>query len=417
MTRAFAASTIDRARLALLADWLAVCVAVSLPWSTSATAIAIVVWLVVLLPTLDVAAIQREVETPAGGLPVALWCLAAVGMLWADVSWAERIEGLGGFHRLLVIPLLLAQFRRSEHGVRVLYGFLASAAGVLLLSWALVLVPGLSWRGKALGVPVKDYIFQSTVFLVCAFALIDRVCDSGRRQNCCAILGIAALAALFLANIAFVATSRTVLLVAPVLVVLLGWRHFGWRGTVVACLIGGAVGAMLWLGSPYLRARVTHAIEEVQLYRAADAETSAGLRLEFWKKSIGFVAQSPVIGHGTGTIPDLFRRAAVGNSGAVSVASVNPHNQTFAVAIQLGLVGAAVLLAMWVAHFCLFRAYGMSAWIGTVVVVENVVSSLFNSHLFDFGSGWLYVFGVGVVGGMVLRHEMAAIESKPVAGR
>jgi len=32
----------------------------------------------------------------------------------------------------------------------------------------------------------------------------------------------------------------------------------------------------------------------------------------------------------------------------------------------------------------------------------NVVSSLFNSHLFDFGQGWLYVLGVGITGGMVL---------------
>src|SRR5262249_33589010 len=124
---ALASSRFDRARLALLADWLAVCVVVSLPWSTSVTAISIVVWLLALLPTLDVAMVRREFEPAAGGLPVALWCLAAIGMLWADVSWSERVEGLGGFHRLLVIPLLLAQFRRSEHGIRVLYGFLASA--------------------------------------------------------------------------------------------------------------------------------------------------------------------------------------------------------------------------------------------------------------------------------------------------
>jgi hypothetical protein len=37
--------------------------------------------------------------------------------------------------------------------------------------------------------------------------------------------------------------------------------------------------------------------------------------------------------------------------------------------------------------------------------VQNIVSSLFNSHLFDFTSGWLYVFGVGVLGGMVLRQK------------
>jgi O-antigen ligase len=43
------------------------------------------------------------------------------------------------------------------------------------------------------------------------------------------------------------------------------------------------------------------------------------------------------------------------------------------------------------------------AWIGLVVVVQNVVSSLLNSHLFDFHEGWIYVIGVGVAGGMSLR--------------
>jgi hypothetical protein len=36
-------------------------------------------------------------------------------------------------------------------------------------------------------------------------------------------------------------------------------------------------------------------------------------------------------------------------------------------------------------------------------VVENIVSSVAHSHLFDFGNGWLYVFAVGVLGGVVLR--------------
>jgi O-antigen ligase len=37
------------------------------------------------------------------------------------------------------------------------------------------------------------------------------------------------------------------------------------------------------------------------------------------------------------------------------------------------------------------------------VVAQNIVSSLFNSHLFDFNQGWFYVFGVGVLGGTVLN--------------
>jgi hypothetical protein len=150
------AKAFDLKTFAQLADWLAVGVAVSLPWSTSATGILIVLWLVAVLPTLDAAAVRRELATAAGGLPVLLWALAAVGMLWADVAWSERFGGLGGYNRLLVIPLLLAQFRRSAHGIRVLYGFFASASAVLLLSWAMVLFPGLPWRASGPGIPVKD---------------------------------------------------------------------------------------------------------------------------------------------------------------------------------------------------------------------------------------------------------------------
>ena len=55
----------------------------------------------------------------------------------------------------------------------------------------------------------------------------------------------------------------------------------------------------------------------------------------------------------------------------------------------------------------LFRGAGLWAWIGLVVVTQNVVGSLFNSFLFDFTEGWLYVLGVGVAGGMVLKARAA----------
>ena len=69
----------DRAALERLADWLAVAVAVTLPWSTSISQILIVAWLAALVPTLDVAAVRRELQSPAGALPVLLWILALVG--------------------------------------------------------------------------------------------------------------------------------------------------------------------------------------------------------------------------------------------------------------------------------------------------------------------------------------------------
>ena len=112
-----------------------------------------------------------------------------------------------------------------------------------------------------------------------------------------------------------------------------------------------------------------------------------------------------MIGHGTGSIHDLFIASSVGKTGAAGSATTNPHNQTFAVAIQLGLVGAVLLWAMWIAHLMLFRGSGLAEWIGLVIVVQNIVGSAFNSHLFDFVQGWIYVIGVGVAGGMALKNR------------
>ena len=46
--------------------------------------------------------------------------------------------------------------------------------------------------------------------------------------------------------------------------------------------------------------------------------------------------------------------------------------------------------------------------------MQNIFTSLFNSHLFDFHEGWMYVLGVGVAGGMVLG---ARRDNAPVALR
>jgi O-antigen ligase len=397
-------------KLVQVADGLVAAVAVSLPWSTSATAVLIVLWLIAFVPTIDGAALRREVLSPAGGLPILLWVAGAVGMLWADVSWSERLAGLNGFHKLLLIPLLLAHCRRSAHGHWAIIGFLASSMVLLALSWALVLTPGLTWRGRgSAGVPVKDYILQSEIFAICAFGLIGRAAELLRTRPMRSLV-LVLVAAGFLANIGYVATGRTTLVMLAVLLVLFGLRQFGWKGGLVAPVVGLAVAGALWASSPYLRQRVSVAVDQVQTYGASDVDTSVGLRLEYWKKSLAFIAEAPLMGHGTGTIAHLFRRHA--NAETIpTLMTTNPHSQILAVAVQLGLVGVAVLVAMWIAHLALFRDLTLIAWFGLVVVIGNIVASLFNSHLFDFSQGWLYVFGVGVTGGMVLRQR--SVTEKP----
>jgi O-antigen ligase len=170
----------------------------------------------------------------------------------------------------------------------------------------------------------------------------------------------------------------------------------------------------VWFTSPYLRGRLIDVVEAIQDSRAGDSpvsaanesQISAALHLSFFKKSIQLVEEAPLVGHGTGSITELYQQSAVGQKGADATVSTNPHNQTLAVAIQLGVIGGVVLYAMWISHaWLMFSLPGQEGWIGSLLVIQNIISSLFNSHLFDFTQGWTYVFGVGIIGGVALQRR------------
>jgi len=169
------------------------------------------------------------------------------------------------------------------------------------------------------------------------------------------------------------------------------------------CTMMVFVGAA-WAASPHLRARAATFLTDYQRYKESNIPTSMGLRLEFWQKSLRFFAEAPIIGHGTGSTRGLFEQAATGPRVLAAGQVIgNPHNQTLNVAIQWGLIGIIVLYAMWWFHLLMFRGDGLVTWIGLLVVVQNFFTSLFNSHLFDFHEGWMYVLGVGIAGGMTLK--------------
>jgi O-antigen ligase len=399
----------DRKHFARPADCLAVALAASLPWSTTATGILAGLWLLAFVPTLNLRLLKRVISTPAGGLPVLLVALGAAGMFWADVPWAERIVGITSFIKLLFIPLLLHRYCQSDSGRHVLIGFLTSCVLLLVVSWSTWAWPGLPWPGtvKDPGVPVKDYVAQSAMFTICVLVIVHFAYNVWRDGHRRLALALILLAVIFLANVFYVATSRTYLVVIPVLLVVFGYRIFGWKGAVglvVGCFV---LAAVAWPSATFLRLRVTSFFDEIRAYHPAANPTPAGERLVFWTKSLEFIQEAPLIGHGTGSIREQFRRAAVGQTGMAAEVAANPHNQILAVGIQIGLVGIAALLAMWIAHLVLFQAGSFAAWVGLVVVIANVIGSLFNSHLFDFTHGWAYVVGVGVAGGTVLRESDA----------
>ena len=216
----------------------------------------------------------------------------------------------------------------------------------------------------------------------------------------------------FVVNMMFVIVSRTAMVTMPIMLAVFALLHLKWRSIVVMLCMTTVFAGLAWATSPQLRKITDTFLSDYQLYQEHNSPTSIGQRLEYWKKSLRFFAEAPIFGHGTGSTRELFERDAVGQTGAHAEIVGNPHNQVLNVAVQWGAIGIVVLYAMWLVHLLLFRGDGLAAWIGLLVVVQNIFTSLFNSHIFDFHEGWMYVIGAGVAGGMMLNAREAALGSR-----
>jgi O-antigen ligase len=401
----------DPAAWMTTADIFVVLLALSLPWSTSLVGIFAVVTVLVMLPTVDAAAFIASLKRPISAVPIALFALALVGTLWSDARWGMRFYAVAPTAKFLLLPLLFYHFERSQRGLWVFTAFLASCVVLLAMSWLVDFYPNLTLKAEAVaspGVFVKNYIDQSQEFALCAVALAFPIATLLRAKKIALALLLGVVALGFLANMAFVIVSRTALVTIPIMLAVFAVLHLRWRTTLMILCAAMVAGVVAWAVSPLLQEKISSIGREYRLYEDHGATTSVGERLEFWRKSLLFFVEAPIAGHGTGSTEGLFEQAAAGQTGVAAEVIRNPHNQTLNVAVQWGVIGIVVLYAMWFSHLALFRGEGLFNWIGLLVVVQNIFTSLFNSHLFDFHEGWMYVLGVGVAGGLVLSANGTA---------
>ena len=391
-----------------MADTFAVLTALSLPWSTSLVGIFSACWFGSAALTLDYPTYFRSLKQPICALPLALFALAAVGVLWSDASWGTRLHALGPAIKLLFLPVLFHHFERSSRGMWVFVAFLVSCTLLMVVSWVVMFEPGLALKRDVpeRGIFVKNHIDQGQEFALCAVALAYPIYQLFREKKtglallfCAALLGL-------LANMAFVVVSRTALVTMPIMLAVFAALHLRWRISLMIFAAVMLLAGIAWIASSQLRNTIDSFALDYREYKETNRATSVGLRLVYWQKSIGFIMEAPLAGHGTGSTRKLFERVATGPEVLAAGQVIgNPHNQTLNVAVQWGAIGVVLLWAMWIAHLRLFRGEGLVAWIGLLVVVQNMFTSLFNSHIFDFHEGWMYVLGVGVAGGIMLKQR------------
>src|SRR5258706_725272 len=226
-------------------ELLAIFIAILLPWSTSGVLIFAALWILALIPRLDIYAFFRSLRRPVCLALVALLAWAFVGTVWSDSPWGARLHAIGPTTKLLVLPLLLYHFERTGRGVRVFVAFLLSATLLMLASWLVAVVPTLTLKPYIeAGTVVKNHIDQSHVFALCVVALAYPISILLKMKRLL-LAGLLAVVALgFAANMAFVNVSRTALITIPVMIGIFLLHRFEWRSIIGALSVLALLGLL-----------------------------------------------------------------------------------------------------------------------------------------------------------------------------
>ena len=386
---------IHRGALAVT-GWAIVLIGFSLPISTALDNILLgVVLIAFLLAGQFRERLHALPRNPAVLALVGLYILIAGATLYGDAPGATRLKYLSKYSDLLLIILLMPPFVRERTRRQALIAFGAAMGVTLLLSLLLSigLLAPMQWLH---GDPGNAVVFklQITHNLLMAFAAFLFATAALGEAVMWKKRALYALAFLALVDVLFLVHGRTGQVALLVLMAYFFARHFGWRGLLAGVLTGAMAVVAAWYFSAIFREHLvltTAQFGNSKVEATADAADSVGLRMEWYRNTLRMVAQRPILGAGTGGFPDAYA-AFVGDPDASK--PTHPHNQFLMTAAEMGIVGLAALLAVFVT---LWRSAAripdlLRRELARGLVLTFVIGCLFNSLLIDHAEGLFFVW-------------------------
>lgn len=381
------------------AQWAAVALGVSIPISTALDN----VLLVLVLAGWLLAGHYRETLRCAGSSRTVLAALLLYGLLLAGTLYGERDAGdaaqtLGKYRDLLFIPLFAALLREAPLRRLALQGFAASLVLVLVLSYFVAAgVPFPHWIAQgdtSNPVVFKQYLTHGILLAFGAFLFAElafAASTPGQRA-------LWVLAALFAAaNVLLMVQGRTghLVLVALALYLGYGWRR--WRGLAISgAAVAATVAALIYVPGTFQERYGLATGDHASTRASRWAQVSNQQRMDFYRASLDIIREHPLLGVGTGGFPLAYAEKTRGTD---ATSTRNPHNEYLHIAVQLGAVGLAALLWLFLQHWreSSRLASPLECRLSRGFLLAIVVACLFNSLLLDHTEGLLYAWLTGVL--------------------
>lgn len=355
------------------------------------------------------------------------WALAllllfsACSLWWTGTDLASALESFIKHAKLLEVVLLVSLIRSVAEARIAITFFACGQAFVLLSSWLMFLGLAVPWHANAPTpyVVFSTYLDQSIMFATTASVFWYLRSDKLWPQW----LGIL-LAALALANTLLLLEGRSGYAVALTALALAAMWSMPPRLRLATLVITPVVLLVgLSLGSAQVQERVSKILRESQEYASGQTvqiESSAGWRLNAWRRSLQAMQDKPMLGHGVGAWTPAVKRLE--GSAATKVFGEgnhsNPHQEYLLWGVELGVGGSLLLLA---ALGCMARdalRFPSSILRATLAVLAaTAVACLFNSALYDDLMGDFFCVALGLLMALGTRSMAAAQHQAPLPPR
>lgn len=322
---------------------------------------------------------------------------------WSTVAVSEALHAWTRHARLFTIPLVYLLIRNREECKILLRAFAFGQIFVVLSAWLLVWGIKVPWATAAasqetyavFGSYLEQSISQSILAAILWFAK-DWI--FGPRGRIFAVFGAISTLVLTLGFL----QGRSGHMVALTIIALAVMYELPRRKKWMSVVVVSAIIVVTFAGSKNFRDRILSVKSEVTAYSGNTVtESSSGVRLYYWHISLIAAREKPVLGHGSGSWNQEYRRLGSDKANPLTLTISDPHQLFLLWAVEGGLIGVGLLCATLGYMLICSRSLALQdARTLQAIVAALIVSGMFNSMIFGIGMGDFFCIAIGLLFGM-----------------
>lgn len=300
--------------------------------------------------------------------------ICAIGVLYGDAPWDDRLGSLKRWRKALVFFLAAAVFDNDKSKNTFLILFVWFCCTMAAISYLTFIWP----IGRLEpGIVLRDHAIQGLFFAVGAGVafFLDPV-----RWLPAIILLLLTIA---------LGTGRVGYLAFVVIIGTLAFRN-SWKtgaSIVLACVI-----TLTFSGT--VRDRIQTGVSELGTYEQSESLTSMGFRMVMWRNTFSIIKEHWLLGVGTGGFEHAYKQQTSGDDSWRATSTNDPHNQYMRTLSEHGLFGFAAFITFIVLAF-LSRHRHQTLLVA--ILAAWCISSLFASYFSRFVEGEFIFLILGVL--------------------